>query len=136
MANEVAVVELDDRQRVFVSLVMEGVEPEEARKQAGYSDATPARLILAGKAIQSALDAHCAGMLRGELKLKALSTLRELMASGPAATRFNAAKLVLEQTDDSQADERTLTEMSIAELEALVERKQAELKDVTPNNGA
>jgi hypothetical protein len=76
-------------------------------------------------------------MLQGELRVKAIRTLEALLDAGPAATRFNAAKLVLEWGDEAgDGDEKGLGQMSLAELEELVRRKEADLKRVAPGNGA
>jgi phage terminase small subunit len=128
--------ELDERQARFVALLLKDVPEDEAAKQAGYSETTPAATVLAGKAVQAALSRGCAGRL-AQLKLKAVRTLDALLSDGPAATKFNAAKLVLEYGDDEDGGEqKPLTELSIAELEELVRRKEAQLRDVTPSNGA
>lgn len=75
-------------------------------------------------------------MLR-EARPVAVRALIELAKAGPATVKAQAAKIILDQTDakDGSAD-KPMSEMSIPELEALIARQEARLKNVTPGNGA
>jgi hypothetical protein len=92
--------------------------------------------------VQRALEAGCDAKLKGELRLKALKTLDELLdKSTPAATRFQAAKWIAERSETDKKDgDKPLAEMDEAELMAVIERakqaKDAAMIDVTPKNGA
>ena len=124
--------QLNEMQRSFVELVVQGVPPDEAKARAGYAETTPTVGILRSRLVKNAIREGCDAMLRGELRGLAVKTLKDLMISGPAATRFNAAKLVLELEDPEAGAEEALSAMRIEDLEALIARKEAELKNVTP----
>lgn len=133
---------LTEKQAILVAELLKGTPTEEAMALAGYSDATSSQIALSSKAVQDALTAGCDAKLRGELRLKAIRALDELVTSGPAATRFQAAKLILEEgKDDSLDGKKPLSKMTEAELEAVVEdaaRKALQLQsiDVEPKTGA
>lgn len=125
-----------EQQSRFVEALLGGAEPEEAKRLAAYSDSTPISSILRGKMVQNAIQAGCDARMRGDLRVKALKTLENLLNDGPAATKLGAAKLVLEWGEGEEGGDKPLTEMTLEELEAVVRRKEAELRDVTPDNGA
>lgn len=129
---------LNDQQRTFVEEYVKTGDGEAAKAAAGYSETSSVNIIMAGSAVQSAISAWCDAQLNGELKHMALEALRDLLKEKtPAATRFAAAKLVLVETKpDERKGDKPLTEMSIEELEELIRRQEAQLKDVTPSNGA
>jgi phage terminase small subunit len=128
---------LSDKQARFVEALIGGASEEEAKVQAGYAETTPIVSILRGKLVENAISAFCDGALKGALRLKALKTLEELLGCGSAQVRLGAVKLVLEQADEAdQGEEKPQEEMTIEELEALIRRKEAQLKQVTPSNGA
>lgn len=140
MGQELAISGADgmtELQARLFQLLVEGVEPEEAKKRAGYADGTPISVALGGKALSDALSAYVDQRLRGDLKLKALQTLVKIMDGTSAQAALGAARTILEHSEEADhGDEKPLTEMSIPELEALIRRKEAELRDVTPHNGA
>jgi hypothetical protein len=146
MGQEVRIREaqpLTDQQAIFVAAILEGVEPEEAKKAAGYSSTTPPAVILSGKAVQKAIRDGCDGELSGTLRVKAMQRLRDLITNDktPHATAFNAAKFIIERGDeDAKPGDKPLSEMTEEELVAVIDRleeaKAARLIDVTPGNGA
>lgn len=127
---------LTEKQRAFVDAILGGASNREAVAIAGYGEGTDPAQVLASVGVQRALEAGCKAVIRGELRPLALKALRELLVDGPAATRYQAARLVLEQAEDVHGDEKPLSEMTISELEAVIERKERQLKVVTPDNGA
>lgn len=141
MGQELAVAGLSDQQRKFVEAIMAGRTEEEAKLEAGYADSTPIVGILRGKLVENAISAFVDGELKGRLKLKALRTLESLMDGKSAQVALGAAKIVFEHgQDDSQGEDKPLSEMSREDLEAMIDQLEAEkaarAKDVTPNNGA
>lgn len=138
LAKREAMEALNDQQRKFVDAIVSGASNEEAVKLAGYADTTYPAHVLRGTAVQAAISAWCDAQLNGELKQLAVVALKDLLKEKtPAATRFAAAKLVLIETKpDERKGDKPLTEMSIDELEELIRRQEASLKDVTPSNGA
>lgn len=138
---------LNEKQRAFVeALLKPGATNQSALEAAGYSEATSAATILASTAVQAALRAGRRAIIRGELGGDALDAMRDMLKpTTPAATRFQAAKWVLEHGEEGQADgDKPLSEMSAEELMDFVRKAEAELAeakaarfiDVTPNNGA
>lgn len=136
---------LTEQQAVFVTVMLAGGSGEEARDQAGYSPTTLPQHVLRSATVQAALKAGCDAKLKGELRVKAIQTLETLMDSGPAATKFNAAKLILEHGDAAAGDSgKPLQAMTEEELMGVIERAQAavdegreaRMLDVTPKNGA
>ena len=75
-----------------------------------------------------------------------MEAMRDLLSEDtPAATRFNAAKWVLEYDQEvADGEDKPLSEMTEAELRGVIERAQvaveehrtARIIDVTPENGA
>lgn len=130
---------LTELQARFVELLLQGVGANEAKVKAGYTEATPTISILRGKAVEFAIRAGCDAELNGPMRVQAMLRLKELITNKntPAATAFNAAKLIIERGDDDLKDgDKPLTEMTLDELEELIRRKEGELQDVTPKNGA
>jgi hypothetical protein len=133
---------LTDMQLRFVMALISGDDETSARDKAGYAVSVHPSMVAASPSVQRAIRAAVNAELRGPLKLKAMRTLNELLApSSPAATRFNAAKLILEHGEDGdKGDARPMTERSVEELEAMITElegaRNARLKDVTPSNGA
>lgn len=132
---------LSTMQLAFVELLASGIEPEEAKLKAGYSEATPTVSILRGKAVENAIGALCDRRLRSDLKLKAMKTLDKLMDGQSSQAALGAAKIVLEYgKSDDQGDDKPLSEMTPGELAAMIDRlereKAARAKDVTPSIGA
>lgn len=129
---------LTQQQARFVEELLNGTKPDEARDIAGYSRATHPNVILASPTVAKAIEIACESRMRGDLRVKAIIALDKLLNDdAPSATRFNAAKLILEHgANQPGIAQKPATEMTIDELEAFVRQKQDELKDVTPSNGA
>lgn len=136
---------LSERQLAYVKAILAGKSEEQALKVAGYTDGNisggPGRSL----AVRGALAAGRTALIRGELSSHALKAMRELLRpSTAAATRFAAAKWILEHGEDAAADEKPVHLMSESELIGFMQRAQAVLDeggqppviDVTPTNGA
>lgn len=135
--------QLTDMQARFVEAVLAGSSGKEAAELAGYSEATNLAALWGSPSVQAALDIGCRARMKGELRAKALKALDDMLTltTTPAATRFQAAKLVIEQTDAQPGEaDKPLTSMTEAELQAFVDKAQKALEgrliDVTPGNGA
>lgn len=133
---------LTDMQAAFVLGVLNGKSHQQSAEAAGYSQNVPTSVIWGSGAVQRAIKAACDAEMAGELRVEAQKAIRELLTDKtPAATRLQAAKLVMEHGKDaSQGDEKPLSEMTPSELEALVRKLEAakidRIIDVTPTNGA
>jgi hypothetical protein len=136
---------LTGMQRAFVAAMIQGEDPEDAKRMAGYAESVNSSAILASEVVAQAIIAATIIGMKG-LKLKALRAMEDLLESGTAAnTRFNAAKFVLEygEGDGSEGD-KPLSEMTESQLLAVVEKAKkavagadsARIIDVTPGNGA
>lgn len=145
MGELVRVDALTEKQQAVVDALMAGMEVRDAMTLAGYAESVNPAQVVGSRAVQRAIEASCDAKLRGELRAKALKTMEELLsASTPAATRFQAAKFIAEQTRPADGDDKPLSEMTPDELEAVVRRCQAVIAegqqpvmiDVTPKNGA
>lgn len=96
----------------------------------GYEDAQKIGRATRSEPVQAELLARRSAKLRTTLAAKALQTIENLLESEktPAATRFSAAKWVLEQAGhgDHQdgGKDKPLHEMSEAELVAFMDRAQ------------
>lgn len=137
--------QLNEMQRAFVDCLLTGGSNSDAMAAAGYADSLHWSQILRSEAVQAALKAGRKAIIRGELGTDALKAMRDLLKpETPAATRFNAAKWVLEHDADAADGEKPLAEMTPSELEAFIQRasasineaKDARMIDVTPDNGA
>lgn len=137
---------LNERQRLYVDAIVSGLSDSEALKVAGYPSAARSDHVRASPAVQAAIRAGHRGYIAGELSTKARKTMEGLLADTvPAATRFAAAKWVLEQGEGQDDDDATpLHQMTAPQLEAFMARAQAVIDgggehpviDVTPDNGA
>jgi hypothetical protein len=123
-------------------VLLSGADPEAAKKAADYAETIHHSQVLASAAVQAAIRAGCDADLNGELRVKALKAMERLLGDGtPPATRFNAAKFILERGDASRRDgDKPLGEMTEAELTAVIDgakkKLEAGLVNVTPDNGA
>lgn len=132
---------LTDQQLRFVQAVLNGKTNAEALREAGYSQSLLPAHVLRSAAVQAAIKAGCDARLTGDLYLKAINALDALLESGPAATRFAAAKLVIEQRKAAEEDgAKPLSGMTEDELQGVIDRAKERLSagmiDVTPGNGA
>lgn len=135
-------VKLTDRQNRLVEAVAIGLDNESAflteqelADKAGYGNALELHAALRSEAVQAELKAIRASRIKATLAQKALKAMENLITSDktPAATRYTAAKWVLEQAGhkDAQADlqDKPLNEMSEAELGAFIARSQKVIDD-------
>jgi phage terminase small subunit len=146
LRREPAMAALTEQQRLFVEALIVGKNSQQAVEYANYDKTVHPSQVMASEAVQKAIQAACNAQLRGELRVKALQTMEALLGEKtPAATRFQAAKFVLEQGQAGGAgDEKPLSEMTEDELMAVIERAQATVAeahkpriiDITPDNGA
>lgn len=136
---------LTEMQQKLVRALIEEKPVDEAMAFAGYSDTAPAITIVGSAAVQRAIQAACDAELGGVVRIKALRAMKSMLGDDtPAATRFQAAKWVLERgQDDDQGDDKPMSAMTADELAQLVDRlererteRNAQIKDVTPRNGA
>lgn len=137
---------LSEMQSAYVRAILNNMSEEQALEAGGYSAGNirggPGRSDL----VKLALKAGREAIIRGELSQSALNAMRDMLKpSTPAATRFGAAKWILEHGDGEQAsDDKPIHLMTQAELEGFMARAQAVMNeggsapiiDVTPNNGA
>lgn len=114
---------LTDQECVLVAGIASGMPIKEAARQASYPDNAPIYRIVRGLMVRNAIKEAREALLLGDIASTALETMTELMGKTmPAATRFAAAKWVLEGTGLGPAAEqpgkgdKPLNEMSNAEL--------------------
>ena len=132
---------LSPQQAAFVERVLAGDDPESAKSAAGYSDTTRSSEILASESVQTALRAGRRAVIAGELGTLAVNAIRDLLKEGTAAaTRFAAARYVLDQADQQDRDgEKPMSEMTPTELAAFIDKLEkrmeaAKIVTVTPND--
>jgi hypothetical protein len=121
---------LTEGQQAFVSyLVLEGCNPSEAARRAGYSHPNVRAYELLRKPhITQAIRREQAKVLDGDLANVALRTLRDVMdnANAPASARVAASRAVLEacghfrRPEGQDLDEKEILAMSAQELEEFV----------------
>lgn len=142
---------LTDTQEKLIEAICSGVDSADIPDVvAGYGNAANRAKAMRSEAVQAELKARRAAQIKGTLAHKALKAMEYLVTNEktPAATRFSAAKWVLEQAghitgQDDQAD-KPLAEMSEAELAAFMRKAErtiaeggkAPLIRVTPDDGA
>ena len=141
---------MNDRQKRLVEAVRSGLSIDEAGEVAGYED--PGNLALATRSplVQAELKAIRQTQIKAKLAQKAMKAIENLIDSEgtPAATRFSAAKWVLEQAghtnSQAEVDDKPLHEMTEKELLAFMAKAERAIKEggsapiinVTPDNGA
>lgn len=128
---------LTDIQSAFIShLVLDGCNPTEAARRAGYSHPNVRAYELLRKPhITQAIRREQAKVLDGDLANVALRTLRDVMdnANSPASARVAASRAVLEacghfrRPEGQDLDEKDILSMSAQELEEFVRRSRAKL---------
>lgn len=130
--------------------LIEALESHGLAEHAGYEDCLKNRQIGRSEAVQVELLSVRRSRLRGDLASKALTAMEKLVTDDktPAATRFSAAKWILEQAGHTdQADDgrdKPLAEMTEAELRAFLIKAEATVAaggsapiiTITPNDGA
>lgn len=120
-----------------------------AWEAAGYSSQLTAMRAMRSLKVQEALKERRTAALRADVASEALETMKALLkAPTPPATRFSAAKWVLEQSGhgSKEADDRDvpLHEMSDAQLHRFLEKAQqaanagfpGPIITITPDSGA
>jgi hypothetical protein len=127
------------RQRAFVEAVaMGGLSLRAAAAQAGYSSPESKGPELARLPhIRAAVVARRQSVIETDLASLGLRTMRELMSDSmtPAPVRFQAAKWSLEAAGHSREQaraglppaEKSLSEMSVVELEEFIQRGESAL---------
>ncbi len=130
---------LTQRQKAFAKHLALGLTATEAARAAGYSDSSPQGLRVGASRLQHHPDiqreAHAQRerRLQGTMASKALATLEHVLDSpdSPAAAKVQAARWILEASGHGieaakllhrigDADERVVSQLSAADLEALV----------------
>ncbi|WP_367872337.1 terminase small subunit [Luteolibacter sp. Populi] len=143
---------LTDKQAKFARLVADGMQGAEAAKAAGYANGSRNSLsVTASRLMQHAevrreIFERREARLAGPLADKAMRCLEGIIEdeTAPAAARVKAATFVLESAGHGlqaklgytrlgiEADKREPSQMSLAELEAMVARTQERLRNITP----
>jgi hypothetical protein len=130
---------LTEKQQRFCYLVgREGVNLTQAAEQAGYASASQTgSYLMRLPHVRQAVHAIRAAAIEGDLASLALSTMRSLMRDDltPAPVRFQAAKWTLEtcghraaaDAAGAPAPEKSLSDMSLAELESFIARGESAL---------
>jgi len=131
--------ELSDMQAAFVvAYVVNGANGTAAAREAGYpNDRMDARRLLGSPMILAAIRLEQARVIGAELSTIAIGTLRKVMLDDNArnADRVNASRLALEaarwigrgMSEDRNTHERPLSELSAAELDAVISDTQRSL---------
>jgi phage terminase small subunit len=128
-------------QHKFVQyIVYDGVSGSEAARRAGYSPASArqtASQLLAQKPIQEAIRLEQFKFLNGTLASKALRTLEKVIddETAPHGARVQASIALLErsgvhhdiETENIRRSEKPITQMSIEELDAIINGFQGKL---------
>lgn len=130
--------ELTEIQRSFISyLVLEGHNPTEAARRAGYSHPNVRAYELLRKPhIVGAIRKEQGRVLDGDLANVALRTLRGVMEDqqSPASAKVAASRAVLEASGYFKREQETPLEnkspldMSVQELEAFVKKGREEMR--------
>jgi phage terminase small subunit len=129
---------LTDKQSMFVAHASRGVPRTQAARLAGFSaPAVEAYRLMRLAHVVDALHERRDAALKGDLAHMAVDTMRDLMGTNtPAATRFNAARWVLEHAghtipgDADQGECRSLEEMDAEELAHAVASGMNALKEL------
>jgi hypothetical protein len=150
MTRAVATKELTEMQAEFVQAILAGNPIPVAAKLAGYAEERGGHQAISSPAVQAALQQGRENRLKHVLSAKAMATMDGLLDDKtPAATRFAAAKWVLESAghgskDADEGKDKPIHEMTEAELMRFMARAQAVVEEgrdapiivVTPDNGA
>lgn len=121
---------LTEPQAKLVDAISSGSSKDEAQHIAGYVTEGNLAQAMRSEAVQAELKARRSAQISGVLAQKALKTLENLIDDErtPAATRFSAAKWLLEQSghtaDQGGMTDKPLAEMTEAELSAFIQRAQ------------
>jgi phage terminase small subunit len=142
--SELVKINLSEQQAAFVAAICEhGLDPKEAARLAGYSEAAEAaRRLLRAPAILHALELGLRRKLHGELVPLAFGVLDKLLRDADSdRVRLDAARVVLDRAgfvpakQAAPAGEREPEAMNTRELHALIERLERELGNrATPVN--
>ena len=142
--------QLDDRQKRLVEALLIGKTDQVAWEEAGYRDRHAFANALRSLGVQAALLEARRALIGGSMAAKAMACIEGLITNEktPSATRFAAAKWVMEQaghtTSLDDGKDKPLHEMTEAELAAFMQRAQAVVDAggghpviaITPDNGA
>lgn len=130
--------ELTEIQSAFVSyLVLEGCNPTEAARRAGYSHPKSRSWELLRKPhIIAAIREEQTRILDGDLANIAMNTLRNVMENenSPASSRVAASRAVLEasgyfrRSDNISLEEKDPLEMTTQELEVFIAKAKAKIE--------
>jgi hypothetical protein len=130
---------LTPQQSTFAYLVgRDGLSLTQAAEQAGFANAgNYGSALMRNPHVRAAVHQIRQGAIEGDLASLALSTMRSLMRDDltPAPVRFQAAKWTLEtcghraaaEAAGAPAPEKSLSDMSLQELEAFIARGESAL---------
>lgn len=129
----------EPQERFAVAYVANGGNATQAAKVAGFSLKSARQIgshLLDKPHVQSAIRNEQRRTLEGRLSSKALMVLEAILddATAPVGARVDAAKTVLDRggliarKDDAGASGKSLTEMSLPELEEFIRNGQAKLE--------
>lgn len=132
---------LTDVQSAFISyLVLEGCNPTEAARRAGYSHPKNRAYELLRKAhIVAAIREEQGRILDGDLANIAMNTLRSVMENknSPASSRVAASRAVLEasgyfrRSDNMSLEEKDPLDMTAQELEEFIRRSRQKIQKLS-----
>ena len=135
--------ELTEIQDAFIShLVLDGCNPTEAARRAGYSHPNVRAYELLRKPhVAEEIRKRQTRLLEGDLANVALRTLREVMEdqAAPASARVAASRAVLEasghfrRSPEPDLDEKNIMDMSAQELEQFIARGRKNLSRTAGN---
>lgn len=134
---------LTNKQAIFVAHTSKGVSRTQAARLAGFSaPAVEAYRLMRLPHVVDALKQRRDAALKGDLAALAVDTMRDLMAPNtPAATRYNAARWVLENAGHSRSDNELsrdgpmLQEMDAEELAQAVASGMQALRELAEQLG-
>ncbi|MEG3080088.1 hypothetical protein R3F64_09455 [Halomonas sp. 5021] len=125
------------KQNAFVAYASKGVSRTQAARLAGFSaPAVEAFRLMKLPHVVKALHEQRDAAIKGDLASMAVQTMRDLMnPATPAATRFNAARWILDQAGHKAQgavpdESRSLEEMSSEELSQAVASGMQALREL------
>ena len=137
-----SLVRAGDRAQQLVSALLKTGDIAAAAKEIGMTE-HEARSCMRKTNVKHILICEYSQMLICDLAPLAMSQMKHMLKAGKAATgMIDLCKTVLDRIglsaakpmDPAAHDTQPVEEMSIAELEAFIAKKEASLKDVTPHN--
>lgn len=130
-AQDVVGISPNEAQEALIDAISSGCDEADLPDvvKLGYGSAQKLGRAVASEPVQAALKTRRVARIKGSLAQKALQTMESLLADGtPAATRFGAAKWILEQAghtaEAGEGKDKPLAEMSEAELLAFMAKME------------